>query len=94
MGRLALTLALSPRRGNIITTLRRKTLRLNVVFPTLTWLLPLLGERAGVRENAPLALNDAGLILIGNQTSKSKISTFSTMVMAMVLNRSCSGWTI
>ena len=66
MGRLALTLALSPRRGNIITTLRRKTLRLNVVFPTLTWLLPLLGERAGVRENFPSPRGGGGLVLLSN----------------------------
>jgi hypothetical protein len=48
--RLALTLTLSPRRGNRPSPRWEKSLSVGPSL-TLAFLLPLLGERAGVREN-------------------------------------------
>jgi len=55
----ALTLTLSPRRGNGAAPRWEKSLN-GGPSPTLHEVLPLLGERAGVRENVALPLNGSG----------------------------------
>jgi hypothetical protein len=57
--RLALTLTLSPRRGNLKWQRWEKLLN-GGHFPALEKFLPLLGERAGVRENIASTLNNHG----------------------------------
>ena len=61
--RLAITLTLSPRRGNHQWTCREKSLT-GGPSPALEKLLPLLGERAGVRESVSSALHGCGLLLV------------------------------
>jgi hypothetical protein len=56
---LSLTLTLSPRRGNHLVS-RREQSPGGGHLPALKELLPLLGERAGVREIVALLLHGYG----------------------------------
>jgi hypothetical protein len=82
--KLALTLTLYPRRGN------RPTPRLEEspsggLCLTLTIIHPLLGERAGVRENFQSQLNGPGLFIGGGREEGGLLGMLGQLRMAYSL---------
>jgi hypothetical protein len=88
--RLALTLTLSPRRGNELTPPRQKSPN-RVPCPSLEMLLPLLGERAAPQAVHPICCSVLGVrVSVNSQRSGLRLRKGKTSLCKLLISKKVS----